>query len=171
MGILENGSGRLPEVTQTPAWYALRVVNNHDKQVVKALCMKGLEAFSPQRFVRRQWVDRVRTIQMPIFPGYVFCRFSAREQVLVLRTSGLLPIKSHELGLIVVPETEVAELQKLAQARVDAQPIDYVESGNLKVIQTGPLSGLQLFVREHNGATEFVKSFHSFRQSCLIISS
>ena len=36
---------------------------------------KGLEELLPLQQVRRRWTDRVQAIDLPLFPGYLFCRF------------------------------------------------------------------------------------------------
>jgi len=58
-----------------PAWFALTVRPNHERAAEQALSrIAGLEAYVPLYRARKQWSDRVKNSQAPLFPGYVFCR-------------------------------------------------------------------------------------------------
>ena len=155
---------------ETPAWYAILVRYRHETKVLQNLSAKGIEAFIPQRSMRRQWSDRLKIMQVPLFPGYIFCRFDKRHQFLVLNVPGVASIAGDNHGPIEVPATEVDSLRRLSEAEVETEQYRYVESGSETVIDEGPLSGMRVFVVNNNGVTEFIKSFHSFKQSCVIVS-
>ena len=57
-------------------WYALSVKHQHELAVRSALEFKGFEALAPTYRARRRWSDRVKEIDLPLFAGYVFCRFA-----------------------------------------------------------------------------------------------
>jgi hypothetical protein len=45
-----------------------------------------LEEFLPLHRIRRRWTDRVQAIDLPLFPGYLFCRFGPEKFVHVMQT-------------------------------------------------------------------------------------
>ena len=59
-------------------WYALYVRPRFEKLVHYQLAEKGYETFFPTYISRRKWSDRVKSLCLPLFPGYVFCRFDIR---------------------------------------------------------------------------------------------
>ncbi|PYV81621.1 MAG: hypothetical protein DMG05_29645, partial [Acidobacteria bacterium] len=56
-------------------WFALVVRSQHEKMVASVLHSKGYEEFLPLYTVKRRWSDRIKQLELPLFPGYVFCRF------------------------------------------------------------------------------------------------
>ena len=61
------------------AWFALSVVPRKEKATAQALRSKGYEDFLPMYSMKRRWSDRMKVVEMPLFPGYVFCRFDPKE--------------------------------------------------------------------------------------------
>ena len=68
-----------------PRWYALSVKHQHERAAEIALGWKGFEALAPTYRARRQWSDRSKNLDLPLFSGYVFCRFDFAERIAVLR--------------------------------------------------------------------------------------
>src|SRR5271165_6387447 len=85
-------------------WYAVRVRSNYESNVSAVLEQKGVEKFLPTYRSRRKWSDRVKTLDLPLFPGYVFCRIPLDERNLVLTTGGVVDIVS--VGRIPAPISE-----------------------------------------------------------------
>ena len=70
-------------------WYALTVKHQHEVAARSALEFKGFEALAPTYRARRRWSDRVKEIDLPLFAGYVFCKFPYGERAQVLDTPGV----------------------------------------------------------------------------------
>src|SRR3989442_11825859 len=73
-------------------WYALRTRSRHEKLVRDRLIGQGVEELLPT--VRRlsQWKDRKKEIEVPLFTGYCFARFSWPRRSKVLMVSGVVDI-------------------------------------------------------------------------------
>ena len=56
-------------------WFAVRTATGREKSVSQQLQSKGYEDFLPQYRSKRQWSDRTKDVEIPLFPGYLFCRF------------------------------------------------------------------------------------------------
>jgi hypothetical protein len=65
------------KVDGRPQWVLLAVRGNRERKVAEGLQAKGYEVFLPMHTVRRQWSDRVKTYDAPLFTGQLFCRFSS----------------------------------------------------------------------------------------------
>ena len=61
------------QMSEQTRWYALAVRYQHEQQAERALHSKGLETLVPLYSSQRQWSDRVKEMQVPLFAGYVFC--------------------------------------------------------------------------------------------------
>jgi transcription antitermination factor NusG len=124
-------------------WFALRVRPNHENVVAMALRNKGYEAFLPVYQSRRRWSDRYRTLELPLFSGYLFCRLDLRRRLPVLMTPGLLEIVSSGRIPVPVDEVEVSAVQSVVQSRLTAQPLSGLAVGERVRIQAGPLRGVE----------------------------
>lgn len=70
-------------------WFALTVKHQHERRAAGALDAAGIEAFLPLYRARRRWSDRVKELEEPLFPGYVFSRFNNGDRVRVLQAPGV----------------------------------------------------------------------------------
>ena len=55
-----------------PKWYVLFVRSNQERMVACHLQSRGLEDYLPCYSSVRRWKDRRVSLEMPLFPGYVF---------------------------------------------------------------------------------------------------
>jgi transcription antitermination factor NusG len=96
-----------PESSEYP-WYAVRTRSNCEQTVSEVLKQKGLTEFSPFYVARRRWSDRTKRVRLPLFPGYLFCRFDPLDRLPVLRTPGVVNIvglrRSRELTHLCFPK-------------------------------------------------------------------
>lgn len=125
------------------AWYALAVIPRKEKVTARTLRVRGYEDFLPMYSVKRRWSDRVKTVEMPLFPGYVFCRFDATKRLPILK----IPTVMSVLGLGNEPrpvdESEIAALQTVCGSGVEPVPCPYLQAGGKVRIQQGPLAGVE----------------------------
>src|SRR5690242_1984472 len=75
-------------------WFALTAKHQHEPTVARLLTGKGIEVFHPTYATVRQWKDRKKTLQLPLFPGYVFFRGGQEKRVEILSTPGVFSIVS-----------------------------------------------------------------------------
>src|SRR5450756_1240474 len=79
-----------------PQWFLLVVLSKQERRVAKGLQVRGYEVFLPMHTVRRQWSDRLKTYDAPLFPGHLFCRALAKTELMVLRTVSYTHLRAHE---------------------------------------------------------------------------
>jgi transcriptional antiterminator NusG len=140
----------LPETTPAP-WFALTVKPRHEKQAAQHLRMRGLEEFLPLYKDRRRWSDRVQTVELPLFPGYLFCRFAPRQWLQAVSAPGVMAVVSFGKLPQPVPETEIAAIRAMQDSGLPLQPWDYIHAGDPVEITAGALAGLSgIAVREKN---------------------
>jgi len=129
-------------------WYALRVKSRFEFTTSQALREKGFTQFLPAYRTRRNWSDRVKEIDLPLFPGYVFCRFDAAEPYRVLNSPGVVHIVSAGKRPLPLDEREVASIQTICRAGIPAQPWPFLEVGRRVTINHGPLAGTEGIVTQ-----------------------
>ena len=75
-------------MSPTP-WVAVVVRPRAERKVQAGLANAGLETFVPWHGVRRRWSDRVKILEQNLFPGYIFCRSTFTERLLVMNQPGV----------------------------------------------------------------------------------
>ena len=133
------------------AWFALTVRPNHERTTERALASRGLEAYLPLYRVRRQWADRVKEGESPLFPGYLFCRFSFRERMQVLTSPGVRSIVGTRREPLLVDDSEISNVRALVASGRPILPWPYLRTGQHVIIREGPLASLRgVVVRAKN---------------------
>ena len=130
-----------PEVP--PRWYALTVRHQHERQTEKALRSKGLETLVPLYRSRRQWSDRVQELELPLFAGYVLCRFPARERIGVLSTPGVVSIVGFGGKPAPLQDEEIAGIEQLLASKLALAPWPYLKAGDRVCVAQGAMRGLE----------------------------
>lgn len=146
-------------------WFALRVKPRHEKIAALALHGKGLEEFLPLCKARRRWSDRIKELDAPLFPGYVFCRFNPYERLPVLTTPGVSSIVG--MGKIPAPieDSEIAALHSIVNSGLMAQPWPFLKAGQYVRIDAGPLCGLEGILLEIKSSHRLVVSVTLLQRS------
>lgn len=109
-----------------------------------ALRGKGYEEWLPLYRARRQWSDRAQQVDLPLFPGYLFCRLDVQGRLLpVLKTPGVIAIVSAGKTPIPVPDDEIAAVQTVLRSGLPAQPGPDLAVGSKVFVQRGPLAGIE----------------------------
>jgi Transcription termination factor nusG len=103
---------------RTSRWYALYVRSRHEKVVESGLRGKGYSAFSPFYRTKRKRVDRIAEIDVPLFPGYVFCCFDPNIRLPILMTPGIVGVVGPGHRPEPVDDVEIASIRTLALVRI-----------------------------------------------------
>jgi Transcription termination factor nusG len=124
-----------------PGWFLLRVRLRTELAVGKKLRAKGYEVFVPVRTVRKQWSDRIKVYDVPIFPCAVFCRARRELWQDIYGTDGVFTIEKIGNEPVYVPDDELAAVRCLADSNFDLELSDLCVSGEDATVLTdaGPL--------------------------------
>jgi transcription antitermination factor NusG len=130
-------------IAPSESWFALQVVPQHEKKVALMLEYTGYEKFLPTFLSRRKWSDRVKTIEQPLFPGYVFCRVKEES----LGPLGAIPGVSRIVGFggkpAYIPDGEISAVARAAKSGLDVCPFSpFAKVGQQVRVRSGPLSGV-----------------------------
>jgi transcription antitermination factor NusG len=104
---------------------------------------KGFESFQPLYQTRSRWSDRLKAIEVPMFPGYVFCRLDPQRRLPLLTIPGVL----HFVGIGKIPapieDTEIAAIQAAVRSGLLTEPWPFLEVGQRVRLEDGPLAGVR----------------------------
>lgn len=149
-------------------WYALQVRARHELLVADYLNGNGYSWFLPQFKLRKRWSDRVKQVDAPLFPGYLFCRFNSQDRLPILKTPGVIQIVGNNRQPIPVDEQEIRAIQALVSSGIPNEPWPYMELGDRVRIESGPLRGLEGLLAEVKGNHRLVLSVTLLQRSVAV---
>jgi hypothetical protein len=132
-------------------WFAIQVRTGTEKTSTAVLQYKGYECFLPLSKSRRRWSDRIKQLDVALFPGYLFCRFDP----------------NHRLPVLMVPGV-IAALQRVGINGLPAQPWPYSKVGKMARIEYGPLRGLTGIVFQVKSEIKLVLSVCLLQRSVAV---
>jgi len=101
----------MDDMSSEKKWYAVYTRPRWEKKVAGLLTRKKVENFCPLNKVAKQWADRKKTIEEPLFTCYVFVYTTESEHLLIRQTDGILNFV-HWVGKPAIIRTEEIEVIK-----------------------------------------------------------
>jgi len=126
-----------------PPWFALHVRTRKENSVADQLAVQGFETFAPKYKVVRRWSDRLKELEQPLFPGYLFSRFDLDRRRLLLTTPGVIQIVSVGQVPTAVDESEVEGIRSALASGLASQPWPCLEEGERVRVSYGSLKNLE----------------------------
>ena len=146
-------------------WYALQVRPRFEKVIASTLLNKGYEGFLPLYRHRSRWSDRMKEVQLALFPGYMFCRLDLNRRLPVLVTPGVMHIVGIGKTPHPVEDSEIAALQAIVVSGLQAEPRSYLNVGERVRIEIGPLAGTEGIMTAFKGSARLVLSVSLLQRS------
>jgi len=123
-------------------WFAILAKTGRERNAASILENTGYECYLPVSKLVRRWSDRVKQVEVPLFPGYLFCRMNPHNRRPILMTPGVIQIVGIGKTPIAVEEEEIAAIQRAGKSGMPLMPWPYMQVGQVARIKEGPLKGL-----------------------------
>jgi transcription antitermination factor NusG len=126
-------------------WYAVQTRSRHEKMVARQLEGQGFATFLPLTSQLRQWSDRRKMVELPLFPGYTFLRmiYQPEQRLRVLSTEGIVGfVGVHGQGMA-IPDRQIEHIQTLLSAKVPLESHPFLKVGQRVRIRSGSLNGTE----------------------------
>ncbi len=149
-------------------WYALRVRSRYEHTVAAHLQGRGFESLLPLYKCRRRWSDRFKEIELPLFPGYVFCQFNSLNRLPILSIPGVVHVVGVGKTPLPIDESEIAAIQAAVKSRLPSQPWPFLKVGQRVRIEYGPLCGLEGILLDFRGSQRLVISVTLLQRSVAV---
>jgi transcription antitermination factor NusG len=149
-------------------WFAILVRTGREKTANLLLENAGYECFLPVSKCTRRWSDRTKIIEVPLFPGYLFCRMNPHNRLTVLMTPGVMQIVGVGKTPVPVEEEEIHAIQRVQKSGLPAMPWPYMQIGNVAKILEGPLRGMTGIVVKIKSGMKLVLSVSLLQRSVAV---
>jgi transcription antitermination factor NusG len=158
----------LPVEFLEPRWYAAYTSANHEKRVAEQLSVRAVEHFLPTYFSVHQWKDRRVTLQLPLFPGYVFVRMALGDRMRVVQIPGVARLVGFNGTPVALPEEEMEALRASLARGVRAEPHPFLTVGRRVRVTNGPMAGLQGVLRRRKSNARLVVSVELIQRAMAV---
>ena len=128
-------------------WHALYVRSRAEKKVLWQLEENGFTAYLPLITQMKQWSDRKKNVEEPLFKSYVFVYSNEREYIPILNVYGVIKFVTFERKAVIVPENQILAIKKFVNDFEKGEEYKMMNNEELKVGQkvriiNGPMKGL-----------------------------
>ena len=149
-------------------WFALQTRCRYESFVAKQLRHKGYDILLPLYECRRRWSDRIKELELPLFPGYLFCRFNPLDRFPIVVTPGVLQVVGIGKSPVPVDDAEIAAIQTAVQSGLPRQPWPFLQIGQRVRVECGPLCGLEGILVDFKGRHRLVLSATLLQRSVAV---
>lgn len=149
-------------------WYALTVRHQHERRTAQTLTSQGWETMVPLYRTRRQWSDRTKDIDLPLFAGYVLARFAAKERIRVEDTPGVVSIVEFGGQPAPLGDAEIEEIRRMVSSRLPLSPWPFLKAGDPVRLERGPLKGLEGTLVRHRDQYRLVVGVELLQRSIAV---
>jgi transcription antitermination factor NusG len=103
----------MPETDSFKDWFVLYTRPQYEKKISREISRLNYENYLPVRMTARQWSDRIKRIEEPLFPNYLFVRMTGTDKRQILSTEGAVRIVSFEGKPVAIKDSEILKIRKL----------------------------------------------------------
>jgi len=160
-----SSAATLPSVWNEQHWYAAYTCAQHEKRVAAELGMRDVEHFLPMYSSVRRWKDRRVTLDLPLFPGYVFVRLALRDRIRVVQIPSVVRLVGFGGLPTALPESEMKILQTGLSQSGNAEPHPFLAVGRRVRITGGPFAGLEGVLKRRKSSLRVVVSLELIQRS------
>jgi len=149
-------------------WYAVYTCANHERRAASEIEKRGVEHFFPVYRSVRRWKDRRVSLDLPLFPGYVFVRLALRDRLRVLQIPSVVRLVGFSGQPATLPDIEMEIMRSGLSQRLRAEPHPFLTVGRRVRITYGPFAGLQGVLKRRNGNLRVVVSLDLIQRSVAV---
>lgn len=159
------------KINPSREWYVLYVKSRHERKIETLLRENNIETFLPLVKTVREWSDRKKIIESPLFPSYLFVKINfKKESEKVLAIRGFCFFVRFGVEFAKIQEHEINSIKLLME--IEAPMIvenneTHPQVGEHRKIEVGALCGLGCEVIKVNNENKIIVRIDSMNQNIL----
>lgn len=125
------------------SWYAIYVKSRTEKKVALELMYEDIDHYLPLIKCLKQWSDRKKWVEEPLFRSYVFVNIEQKDYFKVLQVQGAVKYISFEGSAVPIPEAQINAIKYYLE-ETDPENLDNIiwEKGQKVEVISGSMAGL-----------------------------
>lgn len=150
-------------------WRVIQTRSRSEKKAAAFIKAMGAPVYLPLIKTKKQWSDRVKLVEEPLFPGYLFARFDEAQRYPLLNMPGIVRIVSFGGTYASIPDVQIDALQKFRQQDSEVITMEMgVIPGQEVFIASGPFKNCSGRLVRHNGKGKLLIEFTAMGQGLLL---
>ena len=149
-------------------WHAIYTKARAEKKAYEVLTENGINTFLPLQKTLRQWKDRKRWVELPLFPSYIFVRVSLKEYDHALQNPYSVCYVRIEKKAVSIPDSDIESIKTLLERKYELEVSNQkFEIGEKVMIKLGQLAGMKGELVEIRGKHKVLLRIEAIGQSIL----
>ena len=159
-----------PIQANSASWFAVRTRSRHEKKAAFEIGVKGFTSFLPLVARKQRWSDRIKEVELPLFPGYVFVQTdgTAENQVSVLRSTGVVGFVGSNGRGTPIPAEQIDSIRNIVEQEVPFTLYPYLHVNQRVRIKGGSLDGVEGTLLAKNSDQSLIVSIDLIQRSVAI---
>ena len=149
-------------------WIAVYTKSRHEKVVIQKLENKNIEAYCPMFKERRQWSDRKRWVEFPLFRSYVFAKIELKNSIYILQAMGVHHIIKFQGNISIIPNEIIQNIKSMIDGGFTVEQVEYFVKGDEVIVVEGPLKGTEGIVVKIKNENKLVLKVAAIQQAIAV---
>jgi len=128
-------------------WYVIYTKPRNEKKVAEHLQKNGIIVYCPLVTQIKQWSDRKKKIQIPLFNSYLFVNLNENERDKVFKVNGVIRYLFWLGKPAIVRDEEIEVLQESLIGIMSSVEVASIKPGDVLQIPSGPFQGKEGIVK------------------------
>ena len=150
-------------------WYAIYTKSRAEKKTYIQLQQRGIEVYLPIQKRLKQWSDRKKWVEEPLFNSYLFVHVSEREYMNVLQTPGVVRYVTFSGKAAPIREDQINFLKKILSSEEELVISEHQFSIGQKVkVVAGVFHGMTGELVDIKNTKRFIVRFDELNKSIIL---
>ena len=149
-------------------WFVLYTKHNFGKKIEQQCKKLSVEAFFPVITTIRQWSDRKKKVEVPIFPSYIFINGDEKERLQSLSINGVIRSVMFNKEIATLRVSEIETIKCIIENKKFIDTCNSISVGSKVKVISGPLTGVEGVLAEVKGKKVFSLVLETINSSILV---
>ena len=150
-------------------WYAVYVKSRNEKKVFTRFNEANIEAYLPIMKTYRQWKDRKKMVDVPLFNSYIFVKVSQKQFVSVKQVEGVVTFVKFNNHPASIPDNQIESLKLLLCSSEKFEiSYDFIDIGEAVEVVKGTLMGFKGTLVSYKGQKRAMLRIDAINQVLMV---
>jgi transcription antitermination factor NusG len=136
-------------------WFVLYTRPQMERKVVHELYHRSIDCYLPLTYENRQWSDRVKNVEVVVFPNYIFVHTHPKQIYNALDIRGAVRYLQSDGKPATLKQSAIESIKKLVEFSPQAVAGRSYKTGDKVKIVDGPLTELTGYITNCKGNRRF----------------
>lgn len=146
-------------------WYVAYTYPKAERKVQRKVEDIGVESYLPMSKVVRQWSDRKKKLEMPVFPNYIFIRATPHERYQALNIRELVRFVSFEGTPVTISDKEIESIKTVLTMNTEVSNERFHRVGTKVQITSGGFAGATGVLLRKEGKQRLLVQLEALQQA------